>query len=208
MTWNAHMRGKCTQESHGSHAPSQSRNLDEIKGRRCIWIWLALFGIEIQFHTPVFVPEQHKISNSNSISMKNHFGWYFQMQVGSRTGPKCYRSSSCVRRVKAWLAMKSTCLGETADKIAAMRGSIRLFPGRRVELRPTSQTRVAPFARPRPICLASNPLHDRPLSPNSPVSPCHRAPIITTEDSRIAQTSLASATNTRHLENPSFPCPS
>ena len=76
-----------TRVTRVTRAVTQSRNLDEIEGRRCIWIWLALFGIEIQFHAPIFVPEQHKISNSNSISTKNHFGWYFQIQVGSRTGP-------------------------------------------------------------------------------------------------------------------------
>jgi len=38
-------------------AITQSHNLDEIEGWRCIWIWLALFGIKIQFHVPVFVSE-------------------------------------------------------------------------------------------------------------------------------------------------------
>ena len=69
-------------------AVTLSRNLDEIEGRRCIWIWLALFGIEIQFQSPVFVPEQHTFSNSNSISTKYDFGWYLEILAGSRTGPK------------------------------------------------------------------------------------------------------------------------
>ena len=70
-----------------TRAVTQSRNLDEIEGRRCIWIWLALFGIEIQFHAPVFVPEQHKFSNSNYISTKYDFGWYLEIPAGSQTGP-------------------------------------------------------------------------------------------------------------------------
>ena len=77
-----------TRVTHVTRAVTQSYNLDEIKGQRCIWIWLALFGIEIQFHAPVFVPKRHKFSNSNSISMKNYFGWCFEIQVGSQTGPK------------------------------------------------------------------------------------------------------------------------
>ena len=74
-------------KSHTGHTRHHSHAIWMKSRVRGAFIWLALFGIEIQFHAPVFVPEQHKISNSNSISTKNHFGWYFQMQVGSWTGP-------------------------------------------------------------------------------------------------------------------------
>jgi len=51
---------------------------------------------------------------------------FFHLQIG-----KFYHSSGCVRRVKAFLVMKFTCLGETTDLIAVRPGSIRLYRGRK-----------------------------------------------------------------------------